>query len=104
MGVKDNLDVSVVQKKIVLDLLKRYIPDTEVWAYGSRVTGMAKTYSDLDMVAFSSKEQENQIFDLKEAFEESDLPFRVDLFVWDKIPCRFHENIKSRHVVLQKSS
>ena len=39
---------------------------------------------------------------LREAFEESDLPFRVDFFVWDEIPEIFHENIKSEYVVFQE--
>ncbi|GHU15357.1 hypothetical protein FACS1894163_01780 [Spirochaetia bacterium] len=37
---------------------------------------------------------------LKEAFEESNLPFRVDLLEWDGIPERFRENIKAEYVVI----
>ena len=100
MGVKRNIDITTAQKKIVLDLLKTYIPNTEVWAYGSRVRWTAKPHSDLDMVAFTTKEQDTAVFDLREAFQESDLPFRVDFFVWDEVPENFHENIKKEHVVL----
>ena len=101
MGIRNNIDVSPAQRKIILDLLKRYIPNTEVWAYGSRVKWTAKPYSDLDMVAFATKEQDIAVFELKEAFEESDLPFRVDFFVWDEIPKRFYENIRSEHFIFQ---
>ena len=94
MGIKKNIDVSPDQRKIISDLLKRYIPNTEVWAYGSRVKWTAKPHSDLDMVAFTTKEQETSVFDLREAFEESDLPFRVDFFVWDEVPEKFHKNIR----------
>ena len=103
MGIKKNIDVSPAQRKIISDLLKRYISNTEVWAYGSRVKWTAKPYSDLDMVAFATEEQKMAVFkDLREAFEESDLPFRVDFFVWDEIPEIFHENIKSEYVVFQE--
>ena len=37
---------------------------------------------------------------LREAFEESDLPFRVDLFVWDRIPEQFKAQIEAEHVEL----
>lgn len=103
--MKDNrfIDITLEQREIVLSLLKRYLPNTEVWAYGSRVQWKAKPYSDLDMVAFATEEQANNVFELKEAFEESDLPFRVDLFIWDKVPERFHKNIKKEHIILQKN-
>ena len=47
--------------------------------------------------------QRESFFKLKDAFEESDLPFRVDLFVWDEIPSQFQENIRQEYVVLQTS-
>ena len=53
------------------------------------------------MVVFAEQDQRDQVSNLKEAFEESHLPFRVDLFIWDEVPERFHKNIKNNHVVLQ---
>ena len=97
-----SIDITPQQREIILNLLKKYIPDTEVWAYGSRVKWTAKPHSDLDLVAFATEEQSNQISDLRDAFEESDLPFRVDFFVWDEIPDKFHKNIRKNHIVLQK--
>jgi len=83
-------------------LLKRYLPDTEVWAYGSRVKFTSKPSSDLDLVAFASSDQKMAVRDLEEAFEESDLPFRVDFFIWDEVPEQFHKNIETDRVVLPK--
>ena len=102
MGIAKSIDVFPAQRKIISDLLKRYIPNTEVWAYGSRAKWTAKSYSDLDMVAFTTKEQDMAVSDLREAFEESDLPFRVDFFVWNEVPERFHENIKGEYFVFQE--
>ncbi len=103
MGIKGSLDLSPKQRVIVLKLLKKYIPDTEVWAYGSRVKWTAKPESDLDLVAFASVDQKENIINLREAFEESGLPFQVDFFIWDEVPERFHGEIKNEHIVLQKN-
>ena len=35
------------------------------------------------------------MYDLKEAFEESNLPFRVDVFVWDSTPECFKRRIET---------
>ena len=45
-------------------------------------------------------EQRRQVGDLREVLEESNLPFRVDLFVWDEVPESFRERIEREHVVL----
>ena len=100
----ESIDLSTAQHEAVSELLKRYLPDTEVWAYGSRVNFTAKPHSDLDLVAFSSPAQSLKVADLKEAFEESDIPFRIDLFVWDELPDPFHKNIQFEHSVLQKKT
>ena len=98
----NNIDLTAAQRKEVAALLQRYLPDTEVWAYGSRVKFTAKPHSDLDMVAFAAKEQSQAVANLREAFEESYLPFRVDLFVWDEVPEEFHGNIEEARVVVQE--
>ena len=100
----ENIDLTVAQRKEILSLLKRYLPNTEVWAYGSRVKFTAKPSSDMDMVVFASKEQSLAVANLKEAFEESSLPFRVDFFIWDEVPEQFHKNIEDERVVLQEKS
>lgn len=100
-GELKTIDLTFAQRKIISGLLQRFIPETEVWAYGSRVKWSARPNSDLDMVALATPEQKYAVSDLKESFEESDLSFRVDMFIWDEIPEQFHKNIKAEHVVLQ---
>jgi len=102
MGVTASIDITPQQRKTILDLLKTYLPNTQTWVYGSRAKWTAKPHSDLDMVVFATPEQSPKVSALKEAFEESDLPFRVDLFVWDEVPEQFRKNIQSDHVVLQE--
>lgn len=96
----NHIDISSAERKIILSLIETHLPNTTVWAYGSRATWSARPKSDLDLVAFASAEQKNAVYDLKEAFEESDLPFRVDFFVWDNVPDEFRGNIERDRVVL----
>ena len=46
-------------------------------------------------------EQNGRVSYLREALEESSLPFRVDLFVWDTVPEQFRKHIEAEHVVLR---
>lgn len=100
--MKAAIDITEEQRKILIGLLHRYLPDVEVWAYGSRVKWTARPNSDLDLVAFAAPELESQVGELKDALAESDLPFLVDLHTWDDIPKRFHEIIRQEYVVLHE--
>ena len=107
MGVDGSIDITAEERRIILGLLDQHLPATAAWAYGSRVKWTSRPQSDLDIVVFATPEQRRRVGALREAFEESDLPFRVDLFVWDAIPETFKPQIESEHVVLiskEKSS
>ena len=100
MGMTPAIDITAKQRRTVLTLLNRYLPDTTTWACGSRVKWTARPESDLDLVVFARPEQSARVAELREAFEESDLPFRVDLFVWDEISESFRKRIEVEQVVL----
>ncbi|HEV7672576.1 MAG TPA: nucleotidyltransferase domain-containing protein [Thermoanaerobaculia bacterium] len=85
----------------VLALLRAHAPYAEVWAYGSRVNGDGHEASDLDLVLRNPGNPAADLFDLKEAFIESNLPIRVDILDWTRIPESFHREIERAHVVLQ---
>ena len=94
------IDITAEQRKTVLALLARHLPNTTAWVYGSRVKWTSRPQSDLDLVAFATPEQSGRVSDLREVFEESNLAFRVDLFVWDEVPEQFRKQIEAEHVVL----
>ena len=100
MGLDRPIDITTEQRNILLALLGQHLPDTTAWVYGSRVKWTARPESDLDLVIFATHAQERRVSDLRDAFEESNLPFRVDLFVWDAVPKEFHEQIQAEHVLL----
>ena len=98
------IDVTAAERRTVLALLERHLPNTTVWAYGSRVKWTSRPASDLDLVAFTRPEQGARVAELREAFEESDLPFSVDLFVWDEISEGFRKRIETEHTLLAKET
>ena len=100
MGLDRSIDITSDQRKTLLSLLEGYLPNTAAWVYGSRVKWTSRPQSDLDLVVFAAPDQERRVSELREAFEESNLPFRVDLFVWDSVPEQFHKQIEADHVVL----
>ncbi len=88
----------------VLVLLRAYAPHAEVWAYGSRVNGGGHAASDLDLVLRNPGDPTAEVpklGNLREAFIESNLPIRVDIMDWSRIPESFHREIERAHVVLQ---
>jgi predicted nucleotidyltransferase len=89
----------------VRGLLRLHVPVAEVWAYGSRVSGGGHEASDLDLVVRNPgdlREETRALDDLKEAFVESNLPIRVDVMDWARIPASFHREIERMHVVIQE--
>jgi predicted nucleotidyltransferase len=77
------VDISEVHLTIIRQILKKHIPQREVRALGSRTTGNAKAYSDLDLAVMGDKPLDIKTLALlKEDFCESDLPFRIDIIQW----------------------
>ncbi len=89
---------------IVQDILRRYLPHAEVWAYGSRVNGDHYDASDLDLVVRQPDDLTRRQPDLDEvaaAFSDSDLPILVQIVDWASIPDAFREEIEARYVVMR---
>jgi type I restriction enzyme S subunit len=96
-----NIDINKKNREIVREILKQIIPNYEVWAFGSRVTGKAKKYSDLDLVIISDTPIPLDIrAELVEAFSESDLPWKVDIVDWTTTTEKFRSIIKRDKVVI----
>jgi uncharacterized protein len=86
---------------VVRDILRRHAQGYEVWVFGSRAKGGAKPYSDLDLLFCGDAPVPTLTMgDLREAFDESSLPFQVDLADWHRIDDAFKEIIQEKHEVL----
>ena len=101
MAVNHSVDLTPSDRMLILELLDRYLPDTTVWTFGSRAKLTSNAKSDLDLVAFANENQKHQVFLLQEEFEESDLPFRIDLLIWDELSTDFQDEIRSSYVILK---
>lgn len=87
--------------EIVIGILEKYIPNIEVWAFGSRVAWTAKEFSDLDLAIINNEALDKKVLlNLEEAFEESDLPIKVDIVEFCKVSKEFQEIIKKNYEVL----
>ena len=69
------------QRATVEAILRTHAPrPCRVWAFGSRARDSAKPYSDLDLAIDAGRPLTlAETGDLAWAFEDSDLPWRVDL-------------------------
>jgi len=95
------LEMSEEHAREVENILQTIVPNETVWAFGSRVTGNAKPYSDLDLVIVRETPLPPLVIsDLREAFDESDLPFQVDIVNWANIDDAFKDIIKKKYFVL----
>ncbi len=89
------IDVAPEHLEMVLALLSNYLPECEVRVFGSRFSGTAKPYSDLDLAVVGQNRLDWRILaELKEAFQESELPFRIDLLDWNAISDEFRTVIE----------
>lgn len=78
------IDISKDNLEIVLNILKKFVPNSEIRVFGSRYNGTSKKYSDLDIAIVSDKELDWELIsDIKESFQESDITFRVDVLDWN---------------------
>ena len=97
------LKLSEDQQSLLKQLISEYVPSSEVWAYGSRVTGHSHEGSDLDLVLRNPSALEVPVrgsSDLKEAISASSLPMLIDIHQWAYLPESFKQNIEQAYVLL----
>lgn len=77
---------------LVRTLIRQHAPHHRFFAFGSRVVGGAadrrrvKPHSDLDLAIAGEPLPLEQLFALRDAFSESDLPMRVDIVQAGDLP------------------
>ncbi|MDE2903679.1 MAG: restriction endonuclease subunit S [Chloroflexota bacterium] len=98
-----SVDLSPAHRAIVERILTQHVPESEVWAFGSRATWTAKDYSDLDLAIVNQESLDRtKLSRISEAFEESNLPMRVDVVDWHAISDSFRKVIQRDYVVVQE--
>lgn len=78
------------------------MPACEVWAFGSRATGKAKSYLDLDLVIVDTAPLPLEVAAaLAEDLRESELPWKVDVVDWATAAAGLRDIIRRGRVVVQ---
>jgi predicted nucleotidyltransferase len=73
--------------------------------FGSRATGRARRYSDLDLAIDAGRPLTlDEIAGLAEAFSDSDLPYKIDLADWHNIDDRWRQSITAERVALTEAA
>ena len=86
-------------------LLERHVPDAEVWAFGSQVTGGAHEGSDLDLLLRNAQDPTRPVAglaELREALQSSALPMLVEAHDASQLPEAFRAAIEKQHLVIRK--
>ena len=98
------IDLNPKHFETVQHLLAKHVPGCEVRVFGSRAKWTAGDYSDLDLVVICNQTSNLvQIRKLKEEFEDSNLPIRVDVLDWDIISEEFKRVIVDKYEVIQRA-
>jgi predicted nucleotidyltransferase len=86
----------------LLSILRTHLAGRKVWAFGSRATGQrVKRFSDLDLAIEGPELSLRESALLAEAFDESRLPFKVDVVQLAAITPEFRTRIQPSLVLIQ---
>lgn len=87
---------------IVRQILRTHLPvSATVHAFGSRTTGRAKPWSDLDLVIDAGSALSLEcLAALAEAFDDSELPWKVDLVDRASISSEFGKLIDATRIAV----
>ncbi len=94
--------LSADERRLTLSILGATLPPaTKVWVFGSRATGRARQFSDLDLVIDCGRPLTlEESARLADAFSDSDLPYKVDIVDWHGIGDRFRAAVAGERVPL----
>ena len=91
------IDLPDDQLATVRAIVALHLTNAQVFAFGSRVTGEAGKFSDLDlMIKADIQLPWLKLADLRESFEASTLPISVDVVDWATCSERFKELVGPR--------
>jgi predicted nucleotidyltransferase len=94
-----NAPFSPKHAKIIQDILSRH--PYAFFAFGSRVKGTHKEFSDLDL-CYKENISDSVIATLQHEFEQSDLPFKVDIVAWNRCAPEFQQHIADDLISVEK--
>ena len=101
----NRLDIAPEHLAVVQAVLQKNVPLYTVWAFGSRVKGTAKPYSDLDLAVVGNTPLSwAELAGLADDFSNSDLLWKVDIVDWANTSEAFRKIIFAGKIEIQRSS
>ena len=98
------IDLSPAHLATVRAILLRDAPGVPTYVFGSRATGRARKFSDLDLALLPEQALDWRVLArLREAFEESDLPITVDVIDWSQASPEFRKRVGPLTEVVTKA-
>ena len=95
------IDIGPANLETIRRILCEHTPGLEVRVFGSRVSWTARATSDLDLALMTDEPLTvARVADLRAAFTDSDLPFRVDIVDWASTSESFRRVIEAEYAVL----
>ena len=96
------MDIRPDHLEIVQGILRQHLPmGVKVWVFGSRANWSTKDSSDLDLAVEGDNGLSHKVLGtLKVAFEDSTLPYTVDVVDLNRIGDSFRQIVKSQRVPL----
>ena len=101
--MNQRIEMEPRHRAIVAGILRRHVPGREVWVFGSRAAGRSRPYSDLDLAIGGDTPLPLSVMAaLSDAFENSLLPFKVDVVDWATASDSFRQIIAPARILFQK--
>ena len=95
------IDITDEQLGMVCKILEKHIPGKTVVAFGSRINSHSQKASDLDLAIINEEALSlTKLAELREAFSESDLSFRVDLVDVGRVGGEFRKKIMDQYEIV----
>ena len=89
------IDLEKKYVEFIKNTIENVLPNVEIYIFGSRVQGVAKKYSDVDIALRNSGKIEfSDILRIKSLFEDSTFPYKVDIVNLDSVKPEFLSIIK----------
>jgi predicted nucleotidyltransferase len=92
------ISVSEQEEQLIRTILRRHVPRAEVRVFGSRQRGAHKSYSDLDL-ALVGDFTDDSLSTLRGEFEESRLPYRVDVLDYRQLSEEFRRVVDTEYTI-----
>ena len=99
------ISVSSKEFDIIINILHSHIKKGKVYAFGSRYKNNNRKFSDFDIAIDTGEKLSFEFLTaLKDAFEESDLPYRVDIIDYNNISDKFKNIVDSGNEIIYNAN